>query len=78
VKGGDGIRVRSDTVVRRVQRGLRDGAIVLLHDAAEYDDRDPASIEALPRILERIGELGLETVSVERFVPVATERPTHP
>ena len=68
VTGGDADRVRPQTVVRRVQRGLKDAAIVRLHDALERADYVPASVEALPAILERIDELGLETVGVETFV----------
>ena len=73
VKGGDGVPVRAGTVVRRVRRGLRDGAIVLLHDAAESGPRTPASLEALPPILQQIETLGLATVGVEEFVPSGTQ-----
>ncbi len=71
VKGGDGVPVRPETVLRRVAAGLRDGAIVLLHDAAETGDRLSASVAALPDILERIDRLGLTTVGVEAFVESA-------
>jgi len=65
---GDVDRVRPQTVVRRVRRGLKDAAIVRLRDALERGDRVPASVEALSPILERIDELGLVTVGVEIFV----------
>ncbi len=68
VKGGDGVRVRPATVLRRVGAKIRDGAIVLLHDAAERGDRSPASIETLPEILRMIDERGLEAVGVDAFV----------
>ena len=62
----------SDRVVRRVLRGLRDGAIVLLHDAAEHDDFEPASVAALPAILEQLDSRGLRTVGVEQYAEEAT------
>ncbi len=68
VRSGDGVATRVDAVVRRVNRRLRGGAIVLLHDAAERGDRHPASIGALPLILDRIHTLGLATVGVEAMV----------
>ena len=68
VKGGDGVRVRPQTVLRRIGAGIRDGAIVLLHDASETGERTPASVEALPDILRSIDARGLETVGVEAFV----------
>lgn len=55
-------------VAERIERRLRDGAIVLLHDAAEREDYVPASIEALPRVLEAIQRRGLATVSIEELL----------
>jgi peptidoglycan-N-acetylglucosamine deacetylase len=52
-------------VVTRIARGS-DGAIVLLHDAAERGDRKPACVAALPEILEQIAAKNL------RVVPLAT------
>lgn len=63
--------VSPERVVRRIEAGLRAGAIVLLHDAAERDDFTPAAIEALPRILEAIQRRGLATVTVERLLGLA-------
>ena len=57
-----------NSVVRRIEAGLRPGAIVLLHDAAENDDFAPAAVEALPRILESLRERGLSTVTVEQLL----------
>jgi peptidoglycan/xylan/chitin deacetylase (PgdA/CDA1 family) len=57
-----------NSVVRRIEAGLRPGAIVLLHDAAENDDFAPAAVEALPRILESLHERGLRTVTVEQLL----------
>lgn len=53
VRGYDGLaKAKPADVVARVTRGLEDGAVVLLHDAAERDDHEPAALRALPPILE--------------------------
>lgn len=54
-------------VAQRVIRHLKDGAIVLLHDAAEHDDFTPASIAALPEILRALRERQLAAVGVDRL-----------
>jgi peptidoglycan-N-acetylglucosamine deacetylase len=54
-------------VAERVIEHLEDGAIVLLHDAAEHDDFTPASIAALPEILRALRERGLASVGVEQM-----------
>jgi peptidoglycan/xylan/chitin deacetylase (PgdA/CDA1 family) len=69
VRGRDGIRADPERVVARVVPRLRDGAIVLLHDAAERDDRKPAAPEALPRILEALSALQIPAVRVDAWVP---------
>jgi peptidoglycan/xylan/chitin deacetylase (PgdA/CDA1 family) len=46
------------SIVRNVERGLRPGAIVLMHDI------HPWTLAALPRVLAAIREHGLRTVSV--------------
>ena len=55
-------------VVRRIQKKLSGGAIVLLHDASENDDFVPASIEALPELLKLIEARGMRTVGVEDLI----------
>jgi peptidoglycan/xylan/chitin deacetylase (PgdA/CDA1 family) len=61
----DGIAsAKPEQVASRVIAELADGAIVMLHDAAERDDFVPASLAALPQILAAGRERGL------RFVPV--------
>jgi len=60
-------RARPAEVAARVIRRLEPGAIVLLHDAAERDDRTPASIEALPAILEAMKREGLKGVRVDAW-----------
>ena len=68
VRGRDGIRTNARRVVERVVPRLRDGAIVLLHDAAERDDHDPAAGAALPRILAAMRERGLEPVRLDAWM----------
>src|SRR5579859_4722946 len=67
--GRDGLaRARPEDVAARVRRDLRDGAIVLLHDAPERGDREPAAVRALPVILDAMAAGGLAAVPVESWV----------
>jgi peptidoglycan/xylan/chitin deacetylase (PgdA/CDA1 family) len=68
VRAGDGVRVDPARVVARVVPKLRDGAIVLLHDAAEHGDRVPAAIDALPPILDSLRARGLAAVSLDEWL----------
>jgi peptidoglycan/xylan/chitin deacetylase (PgdA/CDA1 family) len=69
VRARDGLAGTSaDDVVKRIKRGLEDGAIVLLHDASERDDRKPAGVDALPRVLEAIAEMNLPVVPLDAFL----------
>lgn len=71
-RGYDGIRGRTaDAVVRNVARSLDDGAIVLLHDAAENDDFVPAGVVALPRLLDELARRALLSVALERWFVAA-------
>jgi peptidoglycan/xylan/chitin deacetylase (PgdA/CDA1 family) len=54
-------------VFSRVERGLEEGAIVALHDAAERDDFEPASVKALPRILDALERRGLKSVRLDEL-----------
>jgi peptidoglycan/xylan/chitin deacetylase (PgdA/CDA1 family) len=70
----DGIATaRPEDVVARVQRDLRDGAIVLLHDAPERGDREPAAVRALPAILDAIAAGGLQVVPLATWIDGAQE-----
>ena len=55
-------------VAARVKRGLSDGAIVLMHDAAEREDREPASVAALPSILAAMAANNLPGVRVDAWL----------
>lgn len=60
----DGLETSFDRLVLRVAPKIRDGAVVLLHDAAEQGDRRPMGVVALPTILERMQALGLRGVAL--------------
>lgn len=68
VRALDGLaRSRADRVAERVTSRLDHGAIVLLHDAAERDDHEPASLAALPRILAEMRRKKLKGVRVDTW-----------
>jgi len=68
VRSLDGVRnADARRVAERVIARLEDGAIVLLHDAAERDDFTPASLAALPHILRAVRERGLATVGIDQL-----------
>jgi len=74
-RGFDGIRGRSpESVVEQVGRTLVDGAIVMLHDAAEHDDFEPAAVRALPRLVALLDERGLTSVGLDALLG----DPAHP
>lgn len=67
-RGLDGLAgAKPERVAARVIPRLREGAIVLLHDAAERDDHAPAGVEALPRILEAMRAKDLAGVRVDAW-----------
>jgi len=57
-----------EDVVARVCRDLRDGAIVLLHDAPEKGNREPAAVRALPKILNALASERLDVVPLAPWV----------
>jgi len=68
-RGYDGMRRRNpDAVVTRLSRTLTDGAIVMLHDAAEHDDFEPASVQALPRVVALLDARGLASVGLDALL----------
>jgi peptidoglycan/xylan/chitin deacetylase (PgdA/CDA1 family) len=69
IGGRDGFaRARPEDVVARVRRSLRDGTIVLLHDAPERGDHEPAAIRALPAILDAIEAERLDVVPLSKWL----------
>jgi peptidoglycan-N-acetylglucosamine deacetylase len=67
--GRDGVAsARVDDVITRVRRDLRDGAIVLLHDAPERGNREPAAVKALPVLLDALAAERLDVVPLAPWV----------
>ena len=67
VRARDGLAsTTAEQATRRVLAGVRPGAIVLLHDAAERGDREPVAVAALPGILEEIARRSLRCVTLSR------------
>jgi peptidoglycan-N-acetylglucosamine deacetylase len=64
---------KPEVVEKRVARGLGDGAIVLLHDAAERGDFIPASVAALPGILDAGARLQLPFVRIDEWLGAGAE-----
>jgi peptidoglycan/xylan/chitin deacetylase (PgdA/CDA1 family) len=63
--GRDGVaRAKPERVLERVRRGLADGAILALHDAAEKGGRVPAGVRALPDVLAAIQSAKLPVVAL--------------
>jgi peptidoglycan-N-acetylglucosamine deacetylase len=60
---------RVGTIVRNVERGLRPGAIILLHDL------HPWTARALPKILQAIRVRGLRAVSVQELLAIDPPAP---
>lgn len=72
VRGRDGLRkAKAHEVAARVRRGLRPGAVVMLHDAAETGDRRPAGVEALGPILDAIDGERLQSVGLTKLMAQA-------
>jgi peptidoglycan-N-acetylglucosamine deacetylase len=64
----DGFRGASaNKVTARLLRALAPGALLAMHDAAEHDDYVPASISALPQVLQAAQERGLRPVTLSTW-----------
>jgi peptidoglycan/xylan/chitin deacetylase (PgdA/CDA1 family) len=73
-RGYDGMRGQTpEAVVERVARTLSDGAIVMLHDAAERDDYEPAAVRALPRLLAVLDRRGLTSIGLDALLSMADD-----
>jgi hypothetical protein len=76
-RGLDGMRTQTpDAVVARIGASLTDGDIVMLHDAAERDDYEPASVRALPELLRLLDERGWTSVGVDALIDTAAWHPS--
>jgi peptidoglycan/xylan/chitin deacetylase (PgdA/CDA1 family) len=65
VRGLDGrAQAKPDAVLRRASAGLSDGAVLLLHDAAEREGHEPASLSVLPALLAEVKRRGLRPVTM--------------
>jgi peptidoglycan/xylan/chitin deacetylase (PgdA/CDA1 family) len=65
----DGLaRAAPSDVVARVRRHVKDGTIVLLHDAAERGGRVPAGVVALADVLDVVRAARLDVVPLESWV----------
>lgn len=68
----DGGRATEDSIVRRLTRGVRAGQILLLHDGARPGARrsPEAMLKALPRVITRLREMGLEPARVDEMLGI--------
>ncbi|HEV3054628.1 MAG TPA: polysaccharide deacetylase family protein [Solirubrobacteraceae bacterium] len=78
-RGLDGLRGRApEAVVARVARGVTDGAIVMLHDASEHDDFEPASVRALPELLRLLDDREWTSVGLDTLLDQPGEESAQP
>jgi peptidoglycan/xylan/chitin deacetylase (PgdA/CDA1 family) len=71
-RGYDGRRGQTpEAIVERVARTITGGAIVMLHDAAEPDDYEPAAVRALPRLLAVLDRRGLTSIGLDALLSTA-------
>jgi peptidoglycan/xylan/chitin deacetylase (PgdA/CDA1 family) len=56
------------SVVARVRRHVKDGTIVLLHDAAERGGRVPAGVHALAEVIDAVKAARLDVVPLEGWL----------
>ncbi|MEM9696470.1 MAG: polysaccharide deacetylase family protein [Myxococcota bacterium] len=76
IKGRDGLaRTKAEEVVKRISPHLRDGAIVLLHDAAERGDFVPASLPALTSVIAAAKARQLDLVSLDHWLAAGDREP---
>jgi peptidoglycan/xylan/chitin deacetylase (PgdA/CDA1 family) len=69
VSANDGLASATpERATARIRRGLRDGAIILLHDAAERGGRVPAGVLALPTILDAVRSAQLPVVPLSDWL----------
>jgi peptidoglycan/xylan/chitin deacetylase (PgdA/CDA1 family) len=64
---------RAESVLARLESGLSDGAILMLHDASEREAFEPVSIQILPELLRSLRERGLRSVTVGELLAPALQ-----
>lgn len=65
-RGYDGVASRSpEAVLKSALSSLNDGAVLVLHDAAERDDFEPASLPILGRLLAELDARQLTSVGID-------------
>jgi peptidoglycan/xylan/chitin deacetylase (PgdA/CDA1 family) len=65
----DGVAgMKPASVVARVRRHVKDGTIVLLHDAAERGGRVPAGVDALADVIDAVKAARLDVVALEGWL----------
>ena len=67
----DGVATHPARALRRLLRGLRPGAILALHDAAEHGDREPVALRVLPRLLDELDNRKLRSVTIDELLAPA-------
>ena len=75
----DGVRSSTpESVLRNLTSQLEPGALLVLHDAAERDNYEPASVRALPALLRELDARGLTSVRLETLLEEARPAPALP
>jgi peptidoglycan/xylan/chitin deacetylase (PgdA/CDA1 family) len=61
-RGFDAVSTDPDGIARRLDKGVRPGSILALHDGRGREGANPIVLEVLPRVLSLVHERGLEPV----------------
>jgi peptidoglycan/xylan/chitin deacetylase (PgdA/CDA1 family) len=61
----DGVRTTVDDAYARLARGLKPGAILVLHDGSERAGATPIAPEVLTRVLDEMARRGLRSVTLD-------------
>jgi peptidoglycan/xylan/chitin deacetylase (PgdA/CDA1 family) len=64
-RGLDGSWDNVDRIVSMIEKRMRPGAIIVLHEGRRLDDGEPLILKTLPRVLEAIESRGLRAVIPE-------------
>jgi peptidoglycan/xylan/chitin deacetylase (PgdA/CDA1 family) len=61
-------RATVDSAFAKLRRHLRPGAILVLHDGAEHDDRKPIAPQLLARVLDELDARKLRSVTLDELL----------